>query len=144
MRVFVKLKDGIKLPEYQTKDSSGADLRAYLTEPAVLKPMERKLIPTGIAVELPCGFEMQVRPRSGLALKHGVTVLNTPGTVDSDYRGELYVLLINLGSEDFIVNNGDRIAQAVIAPVHQVVFEQKDILSDTSRGAGGYGSTGMV
>lgn len=144
MKVFVKLKEGAVAPEYQTKEAAGADLRALLEEPVILKPFERKLIPTGVYAELPSGFEMQVRPRSGLALKHGITVLNTPGTVDSDYRGELFVLLINLGNEDFTVHNGDRIAQAVIAPVLQADFEEKDLLSGTERGAGGYGSTGIT
>ncbi len=142
--VFTKLKDGAVLPEYKTKGSAGADLRAYLEEPITLKAGERKLIPTGVFVELPEGFELQVRPRSGLALKHGISVLNTPGTVDSDYRGELSVLLVNFGTEDFKVESGDRIAQAVIAPVVQVNFIKKDELSQTERGSGGYGSTGTA
>ncbi len=142
--VFTKLKPGAVLPEYKTGGSSGADLSAYLKEDIVLKVGERCLIPTGISVELPQTFELQVRPRSGLAFKHGITVLNTPGTVDSDYRGELFVLLINHGTEDFTIKNGDRIAQAVIAPVVQVSYIEKDELSETSRGSGGYGSTGIV
>ena len=144
VRVFSVLKDGALLPEYQTSGSAGADLHAYLAEPVTLKPMERRLIPTGLFVELPAGYELQVRPRSGLALKHGVTVLNTPGTVDSDYRGELCVLLINFGSEPFTVQNGDRIAQAVVAQAVQVSFVQTDALSETGRGVNGYGSTGIA
>ena len=138
------LRDGALLPEYQTSGSAGADLHAYLAEPITLKPMERTLIPTGLFVELPEGYELQVRPRSGLALKYGVTVLNTPGTVDSDYRGELCVLLVNLGSEPFTVQNGDRIAQAVVAQTVQVRFVQTDALSKTGRGSNGYGSTGIA
>ena len=144
VRVFSVLKEGALLPEYQTSGSAGADLHAYLAEPVTLKPMERRLIPTGLFVELPAGYELQVRPRSGLALKHGVTVLNTPGTVDSDYRGELCVLLINFGSEPFTVQNGDRIAQAVVAQALQVSFVQTDALSETGRGVNGYGSTGIA
>ena len=144
MEVFTKLKEGGLLPEYKTSGSAGADLRALIEEPIILKPMQRCLIPTGLSVELPKGIELQVRPRSGLALKHGITVLNTPGTVDSDYRGELAVLLINLGNEDFKIENGDRIAQAVIAQAIQADFVQKDELSNTERGAGGYGSTGIA
>ena len=138
------LRDGAFLPEYQTSGSAGADLHAYLAESITLKPMERTLIPTGLFVELPEGYELQVRPRSGLALKYGVTVLNTPGTVDSDYRGELCVLLVNLGSEPFTVQNGDRIAQAVVAQTVQVRFVQTDALSKTGRGSNGYGSTGIA
>ena len=144
MEVVTKLKEGALLPEYKTSGSAGADLRALIEEPIILKPMQRCLIPTGLSVELPKGIELQVRPRSGLALKHGITVLNTPGTVDSDYRGELAVLLINLGNEDFKIENGDRIAQAVIAQAIQADFVQKDELSNTERGAGGYGSTGIA
>ncbi len=144
VRVFSVLRDGAFLPEYQTSGSAGADLHAYLAEPITLKPMERTLIPTGLFVELPEGYELQVRPRSGLALKYGVTVLNTPGTVDSDYRGELCVLLVNLGSEPFTVQNGDRIAQAVVAQTVQVRFVQTDALSKTGRGSNGYGSTGIA
>lgn len=144
VRVFSVLKEGALLPEYQTSGSAGADLHAYLTEPVTLNPMERKLIPTGLFVELPVGYELQVRPRSGLALKYGITVLNTPGTVDSDYRGELCVLLVNLGSEPFTVQNGDRIAQAVVAQAVQASFVQTDELSKTGRGTSGYGSTGIA
>ena len=144
VRVFSVLKEGALLPEYQTPGSAGVDLHAYLAEPITLNPMERKLIPTGLFVELPVGYELQVRPRSGLALKYGITVLNTPGTVDSDYRGELCVLLVNLGSEPFTVQNGDRIAQAVVAQAIQVSFVQTDALSKTGRGTSGYGSTGIA
>ena len=138
------VKEGASLPEFQTAGSAGADLRAYLSEPVMLAPMERKMIPTGLFVELPVDYELQVRPRSGLALKHGITVLNAPGTIDSDYRGEIGVLLINLGTEPFTVQHGDRIAQAVIAPVVPVCFTQASSLSKTARGMGGYGSTGVV
>jgi len=137
----------LSLPSYETKGSAGADLRANLPVDSraggvVLAPMERRIVPTGLKVEIPEGFEMQVRPRSGLAAKHGVTLVNAPGTIDSDYRGPLGVILINLGHAPFVVNHGDRIAQAVIAPVSQAVFEPVDSLSDTDRGAGGFGSTG--
>lgn len=142
--VFIKLKDGAIIPEYKTIGSAGADLRAYIDGPVELKPLQRLLVPTGISVELPEGFELQVRPRSGLALKYGITVLNTPGTVDSDYRGELAVLLINLGTDNFKIENGERIAQAVICPVVQANFIQKEVLGETERGAGGYGSTGIA
>ena len=138
------VKEGASLPEFQTAGSAGADLRAYLSGPVTLAPMERKMIPTGLFVELPVDYELQVRPRSGLALKHGITVLNSPGTIDSDYRGEIGVLLINLGTEPFTVQHGDRIAQAVIAPVVPVCFTQASSLSKTARGMGGYGSTGFV
>ena len=143
-QIFFLLKEGASLPTYKTVGSAGADLRAYLDEPVTLEPMERKLIPTGLFVELPDGFELQVRPRSGLALQYGITVLNAPGTVDSDYRGELCVLLINLGTEPFTVRHGDRIAQAVIAPVVPVRFITTDALSKTERGTNGYGSTGIL
>jgi dUTP diphosphatase len=143
MEVFVKLSPDATLPEYKTEGAAGADLCAYIADDVKLKPMERRLIPTGVFVELPSGYELQVRPRSGLALNHGITVLNTPGTVDSDYRGELQVLLINLGDEDFVVKNGDRIAQAVIAEVNHATFTVSDLLSSTKRGSSGYGSTGV-
>lgn len=143
MEVFVKLSPNASLPEYKSGGAAGADLCANIEAPITLKPMERCLIPTGVAVELPPSYELQVRPRSGLALKNGITVLNTPGTVDSDYRGELKVLLINLGSSDFVVKNGDRIAQAVIAKASQVEFVEVSALSPTERGSEGYGSTGV-
>lgn len=134
-------------PEYATVNSAGFDLCAYVDEPVVLNPMERKLIPTGLYMELENGYEAQVRPRSGLALKKGVTVLNTPGTVDSDYRGEVGVILINLSNEPFVVNNGDRIAQMVIAKYEYATFvyaQNLNELSKTERGDGGFGHTGVV
>lgn len=143
MEVFVKLSPDAILPEYKTDGAAGADLCAYIDAEIKLRPMERRLIPTGVFVELPFGYELQVRPRSGLALKYGVTVLNTPGTVDSDYRGELQVLLINLGGEDFVVKNGDRIAQAIITEVSRASFTMAHSLSATERGSSGYGSTGV-
>jgi len=143
MEVFVKLAPGAILPEYKTDGAAGADLCAYVDAEIRLRPMERRLIPTGVFVELPSGYELQVRPRSGLALKYGITVLNTPGTVDSDYRGELQVLLINLGSEDFVIKNGDRIAQAVTTEVSRASFTVTNSLSATERGSSGYGSTGV-
>ena len=131
------------LPAYATTQSAGMDLRANIDSPITLKPMERRLIPTGLYIALPKGYEAQVRPRSGLALKHGNTVLNTPGTIDADYRGELMVLLINFSAEDFIINAGYRIAQIVIARHEQASFVEVDILDETERGAGGYGHTGV-
>lgn len=131
------------LPAYATTQSAGMDLRANIDSPITLKPMERHLIPTGLHIALPKGYEAQVRPRSGLALKHGITVLNTPGTIDADYRGELMVLLINFSAEDFIINAGERIAQMVIARHEQAAFVEVDILDETERGAGGYGHTGV-
>lgn len=131
------------LPQYATPQSAGMDLRANLEEPVTLQPMERRLIPTGLHIALPAGFEAQVRPRSGLALKKGVTVLNSPGTIDADYRGEIGVLLINLSQEDFIINDGERIAQMVIARHEQGQFVQVEMLDETERGEGGYGHTGV-
>ena len=131
------------LPAYATTQSAGMDLRANIDSPITLKPMERRLIPTGLYIALPKGYEAQVRPRSGLALKHGITVLNTPGTVDADYRGELMVLLINFSTEDFIINAGERIAQMVIARHEQAEFVEVEVLDETERGAGGYGHTGV-
>jgi dUTP pyrophosphatase len=130
------------LPSYQTPESAGMDLRANLSETVRLESLERKLIPTGLFIELPVGHEAQIRPRSGLAFKHGLTVLNSPGTVDSDYRGEIKVLLVNLSSEPFDVQPGERIAQMIIAKHERVRWEQADALADSERGAGGYGSTG--
>ncbi len=131
-----------ELPAYGTAYSAGVDLRAFIEEPIVLKPLERKLIPTGLFIELPEGYEAQIRPRSGLAFKHGIGVLNSPGTIDADYRGEIKVILINLSNEDFVINSGERICQMVIAAVEQVNFINVDVLSDTQRGAGGFGHTG--
>lgn len=132
-----------QLPAYATPQSAGMDLRANLEEAVVLRPMERRLIPTGLYIALPEGYEAQVRPRSGLALKHGITVLNSPGTIDADYRGEIGVLLINLSSEEFVVNDGERIAQMVIARHEQAEFCHVEELDITERGEGGYGHTGV-
>lgn len=137
------LKAGASIPTYATSGSAGADLTALLDEPLVLQSGERALIPTGIALELPPHYEAQVRPRSGLAAKAGVTVLNSPGTIDSDYRGEISVILINHGSEPFIIKSGDRIAQLIIAPVVQASFSLAHELDSTERGGGGFGSTGV-
>ena len=136
--------EGLPLPAYQSAHAAGFDLVAAVPEdaPVSLAPSERALIPTGLAFTLPVGHEAQIRPRSGLALKHGVTVLNSPGTIDADYRGEIKVILINLGSETFLIQRGDRIAQAVIAPVTHVEILAADVLEDTGRGDGGFGSTG--
>lgn len=131
------------LPAYATPQSAGMDLRANLDEPITLRPLQRTIVKTGLFIALPPGYEAQVRPRSGLALKHGITVLNTPGTIDADYRGEIGVLLINLGSEDFVINDGERIAQMVIAKHETVEFALTDALDETERGAGGYGHTGV-
>lgn len=132
------------LPKYQTALSAGMDLHANLTEPVVLEPQARMLIPTGLFVELPEGYEAQVRPRSGLALKHGITVLNSPGTIDADYRGEIKVLLINHGQDPFTIQNGERIAQMVIAQHATIQWVETQSLSNTERGEGGYGSTGLT
>ena len=131
------------MPAYATEQSAGMDLRANINEPIVLKPMERRLIPTGLHIALPAGYEAQVRPRSGLALKKGITVLNSPGTIDADYRGEVGVLLINLSNEDFVVNDGERIAQMVIARHEKADFIEVEVLDETERGEGGYGHTGV-
>lgn len=130
------------LPAYETIHSAGLDLRASIQEEITIKPLERKLIPTGLFIELPVGHEAQIRPRSGLAYKHGITVLNSPGTIDADYRGELKVLLINLSDTEFIVKNGERIAQMIVAKHEVVEWQLVEALSDTERGAGGYGHTG--
>jgi dUTP pyrophosphatase len=130
------------LPSYQTEDSAGMDLRADLEAPVTLKPLERKLISTGLSIELPKGFEAQIRPRSGLAYKHGIGIVNSPGTIDADYRGVIQVLLVNLSNQDFVVEDGERIAQMVIARYEKISWEEAEVLSDTERGAGGYGSTG--
>lgn len=132
----------IELPAYATADAAGLDLRAALKQPVSLEPGGRCLVPTGLIMALPNGYEAQIRPRSGLALRHGVTLLNTPGTIDADYRGEIKVLMINLGEEPFNIHHGDRIAQMVIAPVVKVSVAEKDILPDSGRGPGGFGSTG--
>lgn len=142
LKIKVVNKGHQPLPQYATKLSAGMDLRANIDEPITLKPLERRLIPTGLHIALPAGYEAQVRPRSGLALKKGITVLNTPGTVDADYRGEVGVVLINLSQEDFIVEDGERIAQMVIARHEQADFELVELLDETERGEGGYGHTG--
>lgn len=143
LKVKVINKSKYELPAYSTPQSAGMDLRANIDESLTLHPMERKLITTGIYMALPIGYEAQIRPRSGLALKHGITVLNTPGTVDADYRGEVMVLLVNLSQEDFIVNDGERIAQMVIAKHEQADFVEVTELDETDRGDGGYGHTGV-
>lgn len=132
------------LPKYATAQSAGVDLHAYLDDDIVLKPLERALVPTGLFMALPAGTEAQVRPRSGLAYKEGVTVLNSPGTIDADYRGEVKVLLINLSDKEAVIRDGERIAQMVIAKYEQVTFAEVEILTDTERGAGGFGSTGKT
>lgn len=143
MKIKVVNKGHQPLPEYATPQSAGMDLRANIDSPITLKPMARQLVSTGLYIALPAGFEAQIRPRSGLALKHGITVLNTPGTIDADYRGELMVLLVNFSDTDFVINDGERIAQMVIARHEQGAFEPVDILDETERGAGGYGHTGV-
>jgi len=143
MDIKVVNKGHQPLPEYATPQSAGMDLRANIEAPITLKPMERRLIPTGLYIALPVGYEAQIRPRSGLALKHGITVLNTPGTIDADYRGELMVLLVNFSDSDFIINDGERIAQMVISRHEQGIFEVVEALDDTERGTGGYGHTGV-
>ena len=142
MKVRIVNRSGNDLPEYATSASAGMDLRANLDLPVLLKPLQRAMIPTGLYIELPVGFEAQVRPRSGLAAKHGITVLNTPGTVDADYRGEIKVILVNLSEDAFEITNGERIAQMVISEHAQAEWEQVEKLNETSRGAGGFGHTG--
>ncbi len=134
---------GLDLPHYGTEHSAGMDLAAAVDAPVVLKPGERTLVPTGLAIALPAGFEAQIRPRSGLAAKHGVTVLNTPGTIDADYRGEIKIILVNLGAEDFTIERGMRIAQMVVAAYSRVEWNAVATLDETERGAGGFGSTGL-
>ena len=144
MQVKIINRSHHPLPKYETSLSAGMDLRAYLPEgPVTLKPLERGLVKTGLFIELPAGWEAQVRPRSGLALKKGITVLNSPGTIDADYRGEICVILVNLGSEEFVINDGERIAQMVIARCEQAEIIQVEELSNTERGAGGFGHTGV-
>jgi len=135
-------KSSHPLPSYETIASAGMDIRANVPEPSTLKPLQRAIVRTGLFIELPIGFEAQVRPRSGLAAKKGITVLNSPGTIDADYRGEIGVILVNLSNEDFTIENGERIAQLVIAKHERAIFEEVEELSDTKRGAGGFGSTG--
>lgn len=144
MSIEVKIvnRSGHALPAYETAGAAGMDLRAVLESPIILEPMQRALVPTGLFIELPIGFEAQIRPRSGLAFKHGVTVLNSPGTIDADYRGEVKVLLVNLSAQPFTVNHGERVAQLVVASHVHVQWVAVDELNDTLRGAGGFGSTG--
>ena len=142
MKVKIVNKSHHPLPRYQTALSAGMDICANLSEPVELKPMERRLIPTGLYIALPKGYEAQMRPRSGLAIKHGITVLNTPGTIDADYRGEIGVILVNLSADTFVINDGERISQMIIASHEQVVWEPEESLDETERGAGGFGHTG--
>lgn len=143
MKVQIINRGHQPLPAYATPQSAGMDLRANIDESIVLHPMERRLVPTGLFMALPAGFEAQIRPRSGLALKHGISVLNTPGTIDADYRGEIMVLLINFSQTDFVINDGERIAQMVIAKHENAEFIEVETLDETERGAGGYGHTGV-
>jgi len=143
MKVQIINKSKHQLPAYATIQSAGMDLRANLDQPITLAPMQRCLVPTGLYMALPIGFEAQVRPRSGLAIKKGITVLNSPGTIDADYRGEVCVILINLSAEPFVIEDGERIAQMVIARHEQVAWEQVEVLDDTERGSGGFGHTGV-
>ena len=143
MTVKIINKSDNNLPAYETSSSAGMDLRAYLPEgPITLKPMQRTLVPTGLFMEIPEGYEGQVRPRSGLAIKHGITVLNTPGTIDADYRGEVKIILVNLSDTDFVINSGERVAQIVFAKCEQMEVVSVETLSETERGAGGFGHTG--
>lgn len=142
MKVQIVNKSRHELPEYATGQSAGMDLRANIDTPITLKPLQRCLVPTGLYIALPDGYEAQVRPRSGLALKFGVTVLNSPGTIDADYRGEIRVIMVNLSSEDFVVNDGDRIAQMVVARYEQIEWSDVDVLDETERGNGGFGHSG--
>lgn len=142
MKVQIVNKSRHELPEYATGQSAGMDLRANIDTPITLKPLQRCLVPTGLYIALPDGYEAQVRPRSGLALKFGVTVLNSPGTIDADYRGEIRVIMVNLSSEDFVVNDGDRIAQMVVARYEHIEWSDVDVLDETERGDGGFGHSG--
>ncbi|MBN1197788.1 MAG: dUTP diphosphatase [Bacteroidales bacterium] len=142
MKVNIVNRSHHPLPAYETGASAGMDLRAFLTEPIRMKPLDRTLVPTGLFIELPAGYEAQVRPRSGLAIKHGITVLNTPGTIDADYRGEIKVILINLSSGEYVVKDGDRIAQMIISAHTQAEWIEVEELMETDRGAGGFGHTG--
>lgn len=143
-KVVVKVvrEAGVELPKYETLGSAGMDIRANISEPIVLGSLERVLVPTGIKIAIPEGYEVQVRPRSGLAIKHGITLLNTPGTVDSDYRGELKIIMVNLSRDEYTINPQERIGQLVLNQVAQMVFEEVDSLDETERGAGGFGHTG--
>jgi dUTP pyrophosphatase len=142
MKINIINNSGLPLPQYETANAAGMDLRAFTTAEIVIKPMQRTLVPTGLHIELPVGFEAQIRPRSGLAYKHGISIVNSPGTIDADYRGEIKVLLINLSDLDFVIKNGDRIAQMVVAKHETVSWEPVSQLNETARGTGGYGHTG--
>jgi len=142
MTIKIINKSKNDLPAYSTELSAGMDLRADLSEPIVLKPLERKLVPTGLFIELPAAYEAQIRPRSGLAIKHGITVLNSPGTIDADYRGEIKVILVNLSDAEFQINNGERICQMIIAKHETVNWQQVEVLQESGRGEGGFGHTG--
>lgn len=143
MKISIVNRSAHPLPAYSTKDSAGMDLRASLEAPVMLKPLERALIPTGLFIELPRGYEAQIRPRSGLAFKHGLTVLNSPGTIDADYRGEIKIILVNLSGEDFQVNDGERVAQMIIAKHEQAEWIQVEELMESERSSGGFGHTGV-
>ena len=143
MNIQIINKSKHALPSYATPLSAGMDLRANLDEPVTLRPLQRCLVPTGLYIALPAGYEAQVRPRSGLAIKRGITVLNAPGTIDADYRGEICVILVNLSADDFVIEDGERIAQMIVARHEQVTWEEVDVLTDTERGAGGFGHTGV-
>ncbi|PWS27266.1 dUTP diphosphatase [Pedobacter yonginense] len=142
MEIKIVNKSQHPLPQYETAHAAGMDLRASITEEIILKPLQRLLIPTGLYIELPIGFEAQIRPRSGLAFKYGISIVNAPGTIDADYRGELKVLLVNLSDTDFTINDGDRVAQMVVAKHETVIWQPVDELTETARGEGGYGHTG--
>jgi dUTP pyrophosphatase len=142
MNINIINNSGHPLPQYETAHAAGMDMRAFIETEITIKPLQRVLVPTGLYIELPVGFEAQIRPRSGLAYKHGISIVNSPGTIDADYRGEIKVLLVNLSDTDFVVNNGDRIAQMVIAKHETIAWNTVEELSDTDRGAGGYGHTG--
>ncbi len=143
MKIKIRKNNSFNLPAYETKGSAGVDLQAYVENSIILKPLERALVPTGIFIEIPEGYEAQIRARSGLAIKHGISLVNGIGTIDSDYRGEIKVILINLGDKEFTINNGDRIAQMVFIKHEQADFELVEVLEDTTRGAGGFGHTGV-
>ncbi|SMC79844.1 dUTP diphosphatase [Pedobacter nyackensis] len=142
MNINIINNSGHPLPQYETAHAAGMDMRAFIETEITIKPLQRVLVPTGLYIELPVGYEAQIRPRSGLAYKHGISIVNSPGTIDADYRGEIKVLLVNLSDTDFVVNNGDRIAQMVIAKHETIAWNTVEELSDTARGAGGYGHTG--
>lgn len=142
MKVKIINRSAYELPQYETSLAAGLDIKANITEPLTLKPLERAMVPTGLFVELPEGVEMQIRPRSGMAAKFGISVLNTPGTIDPDYRGEIRVILVNLSSQDYVLDPGERVAQMVIARFERIEWESVDALSETDRGAGGFGHTG--